>query len=220
MNHLANRTGALQPSQLDYILVDGSASMMTKWWDCMGALDGFIDVLRSQSVASHGIIQVFDNHDLNYIARDSEIGTWQTFANDPIGAHWGSTPLYDAIFLMGQKLKDLDPERCSIVIVTDGEENGSQVDVVQARAVLDWCRAKGWQVTFIGCDFNNNRQAAQLGADESNTLGVAKAKLLEAGKAFGAKRAAHAKFGDEIAFGEDERKNFGGYLTNGNGGGK
>ena len=216
-NYIKLRAGELQSTQLDYILVDGSASMMNKWWDCMGALDGFISTLKAQGVSSHGIIQVFDSHDLDYVARDSEIGTWQTFGDDPIGAHWGATPLYDAIFLMGQKLQALDPEKASIVIVTDGEETGSQVNDTQARAVLDWCRAKGWQVTFIGCDFNNSKQARLLGADESNTVGVAKAKLLEAGAALGKKRAAHAKFGDDIEFNSDERKNFGGYLTNGNG---
>jgi len=41
--------------------------------------------------------------------------------------------------------------------------------------------------------------------------------MLEAGKALGEKRAKNAKFGDDISFSEDERKNFGGYLTNGNG---
>jgi hypothetical protein len=216
-NYVKIREGSLQSTQVDYILVDGSGSMMGKWWDCMGALEQFIKTLKAQGVSSHGIIQVFDSHDLDYVARDSEIGTWQPFSSDPIGANWGATPLYDAIFLMGQKLQAMDPDKASIVIVTDGEETGGQIDEVQARAVLDWCRAKGWQVTFIGCDFNNSRQAKLLGADESNTIGVQKKLLGEAGKSLGEKRVKHAKFGDDISFNEDERKNFGGYLTNGNG---
>jgi len=115
-------------------------------------------------------------------------------------------------------LRDLDPPRCSIVIVTDGDENGSKyTDAEQARAFLDWCRAKGWQVTFIGADFNNSAQARLLGADARNSIGVTKARLLEAGKKLGEKRAAHALYGDDINFSEDERKDFGGYLTNGNG---
>lgn len=56
-----------------------------------------------------------------------------------------------------------------------------------------------------------------LGADESNTIGVQKKMLGKAGETLGRKRAAHAKFGDDISFSEDERKNFGGYLTNGKG---
>jgi hypothetical protein len=129
------------------------------------------------------------------------------------------TPLYDAINLMCRKLRDLDPPKASIVIVTDGDENGSNhTSADQARALLDWCRAKGWQVTFLGADFNNSKQAKLLGADETNTIGVRKQKLLEAGKSLGDKRLKHALYGDDINFSEDERKNFGGFLTNGSNG--
>jgi hypothetical protein len=172
-----------------------------------------VDVMKAQNINSHGIIQVFDTHDLNYVARNSTLDTWQSFRDDPIGAHWGGTPLYDAINLMGRQLRDLDPKNASIVIVTDGEETSSKYTThVQAKAILDWCRAKGWAVTFIGADFDNNQQAKLLGANESNSIGVRKAKLLEAGKAFGQKRARHALFGEDINFTEDERKKFGGFL--------
>ena len=216
MNELANRTGTLQAPQLDYILIDGSSSMMDKWWDSIGALDGFLDVLRSQNINSQLILHTFDSQDMDCLQRDCLLKDVGPLAD--IGAHWGMTPLYDAINLMTRRLAALDPPKCSIVIVTDGDDTSSRsTDVVQARALLDWCRAKGWQVTFIGADFNNSRQAKLLGADESNSLGVQKVKLLEAGKALGVKRVRHAQTGDDINFSEDERKNFGGYLTNGNG---
>jgi hypothetical protein len=216
MNQLAHRPGKLQAAQLDYILLDGSSSMMGKWWDSIGALRGFMDVLTAQNIGSHVILQVFDSHDIESIQKDCTLADCGDLSD--IGAHWGMTPLYDAINLMGRRLRDLDPPKCSIVIVTDGEETGSKVTTAdQARAILDWCRAKGWQVTFIGADFNNCKQAQLLGADDSNSLGVQKTRLLETGKALGEKRVKHALFGDDINFSEDERKNFGGYLTNGNG---
>jgi len=216
MNNLANRTGELQAPQLDYILVDGSSSMMDKWWDSIGALDGFLGVLKAQNVNSQVILHTFDSRDMESIQRDCLLKDVGQLTD--VGAHWGMTPLYDAINLMVRKLAALDPPKCSIVIVTDGDDTSSTItDVTQARALLDWCRAKGWQVTFIGADFNNFRQARLLGADESNSVGVQKAKLLEAGKTLGEKRVRHAISGDDINFSEDERKNFGGYLTNGNG---
>ena len=216
MNQIANRTGTLQAPQLDYILVDGSSSMMDKWWDSIGALDSFLSVLKSQNVGSQVILHTFDSRDLECIQRDCLLADVGPLTD--VGAHWGMTPLYDAINLMVRRLAALDPPKCSIVIVTDGDDTSSKTtDVTQARALLDWCRAKGWQVTFIGADFNNMRQAAALGANESNSIGVQKAKLLEAGKTLGEKRLNHARNDDEINFTEDERKNFGGYLTNGNG---
>jgi hypothetical protein len=214
---VTNRTGTLQAPQLDYVLLDGSSSMQSKWWDTIGALRAYTDVLKSQNVNSHGIMQVFDSHDLDCVVRDGTLDTWGDLSD--VGANWGMTPLYDAINLMARKLANLDPAKCSIVIVTDGDENGSNhTNADQARAMLDWCRAKGWQVTFLGADFNNSKQAKLLGADDSNSVGVRRELLLEAGKSLGAKRAKHALYGDDINFSEDERKNFGGYLTNGNGG--
>ena len=216
MNQIINRSGTLQAPQLDYILLDGSSSMSPKWWETIGALEQYVSVLKSQNVNSHGIIQVFDSYDLDCVLRDGTLDTWGSL-ND-LGYNGGTTPLYDAINLMCRKLRDLDPPRASIVIVTDGDENGSAyTDANQARAMLDWCRAKGWQVTFLGADFNNSMQAKLLGADDTNSVGVRKEKMIEAGKSLGEKRAKHALYGDDINFSEDERKNFGGYLTNGNG---
>ena len=215
-NDVANRSGMLQAPQLDYILLDGSSSMQSKWWDTMGALEAYINVLKSQNINSQGVIQVFDSRDLDSEQRNCTLDQWGPLTD--IGAHWGMTPLYDAINLMGRKLRVLDPPRCSIVIITDGDENGSNhTNADQARAILDWCRAKGWQVTFLGADFNNSTQAKLLGADDSNSIGVRKMKLLEAGKALGEKRVKHALYGDDINFSDEERTKFGGFLTNGNG---
>lgn len=211
---IVNRPGHMLAAQLDYILVDGSGSMQDKWWETLGALEGFVDVLKSQNIASHGIIQVFDSHNLESVQRDSTLDTWPQFRSDPLGSSWGSTPLYDAINLMGRRLRDLDPPKCSIIIVTDGDENGSRhTDATQARAILDWCRAQGWQVTFLGANFNNSRQSKLLGANDGNSVGIRSQKLLEAGRSLGEKRARHAISGTDISFSEDERKDFGGYLT-------
>lgn len=219
MTSLVVRPGALVAPQLDYFLIDGSGSMQSKWWESLGAIDAFLDVLKTQNINSHGIISVFDSHDNALIQRDGVIGEWPTMAEAPLAAHWGSTPLYDAINIMGRELADLKPAKCSIVIVTDGDENGSMYTTpVQAKAILDWCRAQGWQVTFLGAEFNNSRQAKLLGANDSNSIGVQKTKMIEAGKTLGEKRVRHAISGTDINFTGDEKADFGGYLTDGSNG--
>lgn len=204
---------ALLAPQLDYILVDGSSSMSSKWWEFMAGLDAFMDKLQSMNANSHGIVQVFDTHDLNSIQRDSLIATWTPFYVDALGMHGGMTPLYDAINLAGRKLRDLDPLNASIIIVTDGEENASRhTDGNQARSILRWMRAKGWQVTFLGCDFDNEAQAALLGVTPRNSIGVRKQKMSEAGAALGDKRVRNIQTGEDIDFTDDERRKFGGFL--------
>lgn len=205
--------------QYDYILLDGSSSMQSKWWDTLDAIQAYVSTAHAENVNSHIMVQVFDNHDLEYIARDVDIKDWQAMREAPIGAHWGTTPLYDAINVMAQRLRELDPPRCSIVIVTDGDENASKfTDLTQAKAFLDWCRAKGWQVTFIGADFNNSAQARALGANEHTAIGVSQKRLTDAAAALAKKRARYGLYGESMHYTDDEKQKFGGFLENRNGG--
>src|SRR5882757_5114619 len=192
--------------QLDYILLDGSGSMMPKWSETLSGLDGYMSTLRAANVASHGIVSIFQGNVLDDIQRDSIIADWPLFSRAGLTSGWGGTPLYDAINLMGRHLKALDPPRSSIIILPDGAENGSRHTThEQAKAILDWCRAKGWQVTFLGADFNNSRQAKLLGANPSNSIGVQKMLMHEAGKLLGDKRVRNVMFGEDISFTDDEK---------------
>jgi len=205
--------GNLTSTQLDYVLVDGSSSMLPKWWDFMAAADIFINSLRAANVNSRLIVQVFDTMDIDMVQRDGPLSSCETFKEKPLGANFTMTPLYDAINVMGRRLREIDPARASILIVTDGESNQDMTTIHQAKAILDWCKAKGWQVTFLGCDFNNSRQAKLLGMNEANCIGVARMQLTDAAAALGRKRAAHAHGADDISFSPDEKQQFGGYLT-------
>lgn len=217
---LITRPGALQAPQLDYFLLDGSGSMYDKWAPMLGAMDGFMEVLKSKNIHSHGVVQVFSSYNLSRIERDCTIADWTPFSREFISCPGGMTPLFDAINIMARSLRDLDPPNASIVIGTDGDESGrsggsQHTNVDQARALLDWCRAKGWQVTFWGCDFDNAKQAQLLGANAQNSIGVRSQRLLESAKALAEKRARHIQSGDDINFSDDEKEKFGGYLTHG-----
>lgn len=211
---VAIRPGELQAPHVVYFLVDGSSSMSDKWSDLMGAMEGFNDVMKTRNIHSHGIVSVFGGSTLSDIQRDGLIRDWEKFRY--LRMPGGGTPLYDAINHMARWFRDTMPASASIVIGTDGGANGVQAtDETQARAMLDWCRAMGWQVTFLGFDFNNSRMAALLGADETNMLSVQKKLLRSAGEKLGEKTAQHAQQGTEINFTKDEQSTFGGYLTNG-----
>ena len=219
MNTLAIRTNnvsRLSTEQLDFILLDGSASMRGKWWEMLGAIDAYIAGLKTAHVKSHVLLHIFDNHDLKLVGRDTHIDQWKTFTEQGLGAHFGNTPLYDAIVIMGATIRDLNPKKCAITIVTDGDDTGNLfADLTQAKGVLDWLRAQGFTVTFIGCDFDNDRQARALGANASNSIGVRKELLTDAARRYAEKRAHNVRTGDEISFTQDEKTKFGGYLGHG-----
>lgn len=208
------RFSAVSGSQLDYLVIDGSGSMVGKWWEFMAAADGFITILKDANLNSHLITTVFDDHSIGYIQRDEPISEWKSFVEKPLSIGRGYTPLYDAINAAGFHLRDLNPDRASIVFVTDGDENASKFTTVdEAAGVIRWMNSMGWQTTFIGCDFNNARQAKALGIDEHNAIGVAKEHLASAAKNLGQKRILYGKYGTNMNFSDEEKQQFGGYLT-------
>lgn len=216
MNHIIQRPGAISTiaeRQLDFILLDGSSSMKSKWWPMLGAIDQYIATLKTENVDSHCILHVFDTADLQVEHRNTPISGWRDFAEAPIGSYFGGTPLYDAIVIMGAKIRDLNPQHgATILIVTDGDETSSKCSLAQARGVLDWLRAQNYNVIFFGCDFDNQRQARALGCTPSNSIGVRKEKLKEATKLLAAKRVQNSRSGQDINFSDDEKTKFGGYL--------
>jgi von Willebrand factor type A domain len=205
--------------QHDYILLDASSSMSDKWWSSLEAIDNYVSGLKAQNVSSKITLATF-THSSGFRydrCRQTTVEEWKSLSEQSPDFWAGTTPLYDAINQMTRELRDLDPPKCSILIVTDGEENGSATTAAQAKAFLDWCRAKGWQVTFFGCDFESSRQAKMLGVGPQNAIGTSAKRLTDAASTLAKKRAHHAHFGTPMNFSEDEQQKFAGYLTSGNG---
>jgi hypothetical protein len=153
-------------AQRDFILLDGSGSMETNWWPMMDAIQAYVDTLKRNGTDTYLTLSVFSGEDLDMDQRNCRIADWESLLRNPAVSTWGGTPLYDAINVMSRRLRDEDPKRCSITIVTDGDENGSRfTQLPMARQLIEWLKAKGWQVTFIGCDWDNSRLARTLGCD-------------------------------------------------------
>jgi hypothetical protein len=218
MNQVIVRGGQLvgTNTQVDYVLLDSSSSMIDKWWDSLNAIDAYIEGLRAKHVASHFHLAAFSDADVQYMWREQLLADTRLMRDDPPGPHGGSTPLYDAINLMARKLRDLDPKQAAILVVTDGEENASAFTTLdQARQLLNWMRLRGWQVTFIGCDFDNTALGRSLGAEAKNMIGTSSRRLADVAKLLADKRAKYGRTGDGIEFTEEERQKFGGYLGRG-----
>jgi Mg-chelatase subunit ChlD len=211
----ANAVSADAP-QRDYILLDASGSMCSRWWESLDAIDSYIAGLKANNVRSRVKLATFTSigTDLQYdIGRDTDVAGYQNCTEASPVMYSGGTPLYDAINRMVRDLKDDRPG--SIVIVTDGEENASKTSLVQAKSLLDWARARGWQIIFMGCDWDNSRQARLLGAADGASVGTSAKRLTDAARELATKRAHHAHYGKPMEFTKDEQAKFGGYLTSG-----
>lgn len=214
---LKTYTGSLLSSSLDYVLLDGSSSMAGSWPAMMRSLQFYLDDLRCASISSQVILSTFSDHDSRQIIHDSMLDRIPNLVEAPLQLPGGMTPLYDGIINLGWTLRDLAPQRCTILIVTDGDENSSKHTLPQAQAILKWLRAKGYNVIFFGCNFDNSSQAAALGMTADNAIGVRREVLSDAARLLAKKRIHSHHSGDGIHFDESERQRFGGYLTNGAG---
>jgi hypothetical protein len=206
-----------RPAQQDYILLDASGSMAGKRDDSLSAIDNFVAQLRHDNINTHVTCATFTTDygsGFNYqVVRQSNPESWADMQYDPEVAHeGGSTPLYDAINMMARELRATLPLKCSVLIITDGDENASKTDAPQARALLDWMRSMGWQVTFLGCDFENSRQAKLLGASECNAIGVSVKRLIDATSMLAEKRARYSQYGTDMNLSDDEKQELGGLL--------
>ena len=220
MNEVTEHTSQIDrlkaPKQVDYLLLDGSGSMSSRWLESMDALDKYALGLKAAGVETQMLMATFSGgRGLDYqVTRETTPQSWHSLALETPVCPGGDTPLYDAINVMVRSLRDLNPDKASIVIVTDGEENGSRTtNADQARVLLDWCRSRGWQVTFIGCDFNNLQMAKLMGGDSKSAIGAPTRRLVDVTAELAKKRAFHDKFGTPMHFTDDEKKRFGGFLS-------
>lgn len=165
--------------QHDFILLDRSGSMSDKWQETLSSINAYVKKLAEENVDTGVTLAMFDLHDpdkINYeVIRDRITPkTWQPITETD-AAPRGYTPLNDAIGKLVAQAKagfnGVQYDKVAIIIMTDGMENAStELSVAQAKALLDECRAKGWQVIFLGANYDNVAQAKSYGNQAKNTL--------------------------------------------------
>lgn len=154
-----------------YILLDRSGSMGPRWTETIGAIGVYADGLKKVKKATI-TLAVFDSStqtEYNQVITDVKAEAWGGIPADI--APRGGTPLFDAVGRMVSQIKSDDPKKATLVIVTDGQENASkEITREQAKTLLDDLRGKGYDVVFIGADFNNFSQASGLGNSAGSTI--------------------------------------------------
>lgn len=161
-----------------YILLDKSGSMGWNWLETVGAMNAYVEELAADETSrdTKVTLALFDTPvqamDFSVLRKGVEAGDWK--AVDPGEATpRGYTPLFDAIGRIVALAEQDKPERAVMVIITDGAENASrELTRGEAKEALDRCRARGWQVVFIGADFDAFGQAASVGGAVGQTISM------------------------------------------------
>jgi Mg-chelatase subunit ChlD len=195
--------------QHDFILLDRSGSMESLWTEALGSVNSYVAKLAEDKVDTGVTLAAFDERagklDLQ-IVRDRIIpSTWHTVKPTELGPR-GGTPLNDAIGEIVTRAKAGNYDKVAIIIMTDGHENASkELSVSQAKQLLEDCRSKGWQVIFLGANFDNASQSAGYGNSMRATVSMAAGAMAASTATLASKRAFYGVTGQAINFSEEEK---------------
>jgi hypothetical protein len=153
------------------ILLDRSGSMESRWAEALGAVNAYVKELGEADVT----LATFDAVDgLKFeVIRDRVAATAWKDVTSAEATPRGQTPLYDAFARIVALADAAGREKTVVIVMTDGAENASrEVSAKDARAMVERCKSKGWQVVFLGADFDAFAEADQIGVKASATLSV------------------------------------------------
>lgn len=215
------------------ILLDRSASMQSRWSTSINSINEYVSVLKENgiqgtvtlvafdTVAGYGsygvnVSQPFTNMDVSPITpkgvtevvrRSVPINQWVNLTGSEISPR-GSTPLFDAVYEMKYFIQQDNTERGVFLIMTDGEENSSKNKKEVAEGVVSYIKARGWEVVFLGANFDVAKDARGVGIAASNyaTFSDVNASLAMRGTA--QKSALYATTGASISYNDADKKAF------------
>ncbi len=199
-----------------YILLDRSGSMQSLWVEALSSVNAFAKELANKkdgpAVDSHITLAVFDSQQglqFDVLRRKQPALHWET-VTDKEASPRGMTPLLDAMVRIVALAESDNPDKAVIVVMTDGEENASQeVKREGVKVALDRAKAKGWEVVFLGANFDNISDASSVGvqggqqmAMSAGTMDRSLASLARKSRAY----AAAAPGAAPIEFNEEDRE--------------
>lgn len=158
------------------LILDRSGSMQGRETDVIGGVNSFIE---EQKKLPDPASIAFVRFDTQATERFREMGPLEKV--EPLTASdyvpRGGTPLLDAVGMTITKLDDdwkvEKPERCIVVIVTDGQENSShEYTKAKVQALIKARQDSGmWAFIYLGANVDAFAEAGSLGIAAANTAG-------------------------------------------------
>jgi hypothetical protein len=198
--------------QHDFILLDRSSSMADLWTEALGSVNGYVKKLAEDNVDTGVTLAMFDRFNNEFafdIIRDRIApNTWRDVTNSDAMPR-GFTPLSDAIGCIVAQANAGNYDKVAIIVMTDGEENAShELSVPQAKRLLDDCRTKGWQVIWLGANFDNAKQAASYGTMTANTIQTSAKNIGATMTATASLRARYGATGQSMDYTAEQQRTF------------
>lgn len=174
-----------------FVVLDRSGSMSgSRWENAIGSINTYVAGLIEDGAKGEVTVTAFDSNGFSYNnavqSRVSSVNTanLETIRNkvkfqdyNPIEINElsprGGTPLYDATAQIIDAAEAGKTDRKVILIMTDGEENASrEYNLAAIKAKIEAVKSKGWEVVFLGAEFNADILANSMGIDLNKIINV------------------------------------------------
>lgn len=193
-----------------YILIDRSGSMLSRWGETLNAVNAYAEELRKSetrmTVATFDEFQSVANRKVLEVLRDRDpVSEWIPLTNRDASPR-GMTPLFDAIGELSSLINKDQPARATIMILTDGEENSSKTwNKSTAGELISSWKSRGYDVVFVGADFNAMQEASKVGVAFGATLNMSAGNYEAAFRGMASRTMAYASSGEVVNFTDEDR---------------
>lgn len=192
-----------------YILLDRSGSMGGLWNEVVPSINTYVAGLRGDPDVT---LAVFDSSSYDLLRQKVKPANF----GEPLAevSPRGLTPLYDSLGKITTMAFGEDAKRSVLVIMTDGWENDSrEVNRAQATALIDKCKSRGWEVIFLGANFDAAPQASSMNVKIDKMLNIAPGFFASGMTTLSAQTTAYAARGVAMNFSDNDRMAAGNFRT-------
>jgi len=194
-----------------YILLDRTGSMGPIWTEALGSVNAYVAQLAKDEDPGDETritIACFDyqeNLQFDILRRDVSAASFRPITESDASPR-GMTPLFDAIARIAALAETDAPEKAVLIVMTDGEENSSrEVSKQGAAAALERIRKKGWQIVFLGANFDAFGEAGKVGVAMSQTINAAPASMRASMTTLAKKSRAYERMDETVVFNDSDR---------------
>jgi len=153
------------------VVLDRSGSMEDSWNSTLSGLNKYVIKLANKDgIKAKITLMTFSSEGMETIRQMVPAKIFAAVTARDISPS-GNTPLFDAI---GRGIEDLrnrlSDHRKALLVMTDGEENASQIYTGEAvKAMIESARKDDWLLMYLGAGHDAAAQAEALGFDPAHT---------------------------------------------------
>jgi ADP-heptose:LPS heptosyltransferase len=149
--------------------------MISLWDEAIGSINAYIKGLPAKTKVTADLFDTGSYGDSNnYVrVRDTTVNNWQDINTTEYSPR-GGTPLNDAAGRLLTEVLAAKDKKAVVIIMTDGYENASkEFTLAQVKELIKKVEARGFEVIFLGANFDNAEQQAQgYGVSLNKTMNV------------------------------------------------